>query len=77
MAKRSVGILKVVLEQAEANDQGILSLPVASAMERERIMAILSMLDVQPSRPTANGKGFLIPLPPEETEFLTRTLAQS
>ncbi len=77
MAKRSVGILKVVLELAETDGQGILSLPVASAMERERIMAILSMLDVQPHRPMANGKGFLIPLPPEETEFLTRTLAQS
>ena len=33
--------------------------------------------EILPSRPTANGKGFLIPLPPEETEFLTRTLAQS
>lgn len=77
MAKRSMGILKAVLEQAETSALGILSLPVASAIERERIMAVLSMLDVQPSRPVANGKGFLIPLPPEEAVFLTRTLAQS
>ncbi|WP_395145649.1 helix-turn-helix domain-containing protein [Armatimonas sp.] len=77
MAKRSVGILKVVLEQAETSAQGILSLPVASAMERERIMAILSLLDVQTGRPVTNGKGFLIPIPPEEAAFLTRTLAQS
>lgn len=76
MAKRSVGMLNAILEQAERDDNGTVCLMVASAIERERVMAALSMLDVEAGRPKANGKGFSIPLPPEEASYLRRMLAQ-
>ena len=76
MAKRSVGMLTAILEQAETDDEGTVRLPVASAIERERVMAGLSILDVEMGRPQAHAKGFLIPLPPEEARYLRRMLAQ-
>ena len=76
LVKRSVGMLQVVLDQAETDELGTLRLPVASATERERILAVLSMLDIQPNRPQARSGGFVIPLPAEEANFLKRTLAQ-
>ena len=76
MAKRSVGMLQSLLEQATTENDGSLSLRVASAIERERVMAALSMLHVQPSRPLAQGSGFEIPLLPEEAKFFTRMLTQ-
>ncbi|WP_309720062.1 hypothetical protein [Armatimonas sp.] len=76
MAKRSVGMLNAILEQAETSDNGTVRLSVASAIERERVMAALSMLDVETGRPQAHAKGFLIPLLPEEASYLRRILAQ-
>ncbi len=76
MAKRSVGMLQALLECAETDALGCLRLQVATATERERILAVLSMLDIQPSRPQARSGGFMIPLPAEEANFLKRTLAQ-
>jgi DNA-directed RNA polymerase specialized sigma24 family protein len=76
MAKRSVGMLRAVLEQAETQGDGIVLMPVASAIERERIMASLSMMSVVAGRPQPRGKEFVIPLPPEEAMYLRRMLLQ-
>ena len=76
MAKRSVGMLHAVLEQAETQDDGFVLLTVASAIERERVMASLSMMGVVAGRPQARGKEFMIPLPPEEAMYLRRMLLQ-
>lgn len=76
MAKRSVGMLRAVIEQAETQDDGVVLLPVASAIERERVMASLSMMSVAAGRPQPRGKEFVIPLPPEEAMYLRRMLVQ-
>lgn len=77
MARRSVPLLQAVLEQAEEGDEGLVRLPATSAIERERIVASLSMLGVQSGRPQARGKEFLIPLVAEEALYLRRMLQQS
>lgn len=76
MAKRSVGVLRAILEQAEIDDEGTVRLPVTSAIERERVTASLSMMGVLAGRPQARGKEFLIPLAPDEALYLKRMLLQ-
>lgn len=75
IAQRSVALLKPILEGAEENAEGNLCLRATSAVERERIMAALSVLNICPERPRALGSQFLIPVAPEEVPLLRHFLS--
>lgn len=68
LALRSVALLKPFLETA-ADEDG-LCLALATAVERERVLAALSVLDVCPERPRVQGGKILLHLAPEEARLL-------